>query len=73
MKLLFKISKLINNFKIIVFNILGNSGHIEEKDFQSDRENVLLFENNDDFPLLSDLDIAGHDPIDLNRPNKRRR
>lgn len=73
MKLLFKISKLIKHFEIIVFPFLGNSGHIQKKYFQSGRENVLPIENNDDFSLLSDLDIAGRDPIDLNRPNKRRR
>lgn len=73
MKLLFKISKLIKHFEIIVFPFLVNSGHIQKKYFQSGRENVLPIENNGDFPLLSDLDIAGHDPIDLNRPNKRRR
>lgn len=58
------------------FNFISFSetdSHIQNDNCQSDHENGLDIENDDDYPMMSDLDVADHDPNDMSRPRKIRR
>lgn len=59
---------------ILSLHFTETDNHITQSDnCQSDHENGLDIENDDDYPLMSDLDVADHDPNDMNRPRKIRR
>lgn len=58
--------------QILGVNRQNNSNDVQNNNFQSDHESVLDVEN-DDYPLISDLDVADHDPNDMGRPRKIKR
>lgn len=51
----------------------NKNNDVQTNNFQSDHEIVLDVENNDNYPLMSDLDAADHDPNDMGRPRKIKR
>lgn len=63
---------LIVFFKFLVL-FPETDSHIQNDNCQSDHENGLDIENDDDYPMMSDLDVADHDPNDMSRPRKIRR
>lgn len=58
---------------IFLLSPTETDSHIQNDNCQSDHENGLDIENDDDYPLMSDLDVADHDPNDMSRPRKIRR
>lgn len=55
------------------FFFADTDSHIQNDNCQSDHENGLDIENDDDYPMMSDLEVADHDPNDMSRPRKIRR
>lgn len=55
------------------FYIVEQENFLKNDNCTSDNENGVDIENNDDYPLMSDLDGADHDPNDMSRPRKIRR
>lgn len=51
----------------------NNNNDVQTNNFQSDHESILDVENNDDYPLMSDLDVADHDPNGMDRPRRIKR
>lgn len=59
------------DFFFFDLNFTDSDSHIQNDNCQSDHENGLDIENDDDYPMMSDLEVV--DPNDMNRPRKIRR
>lgn len=55
------------------FNFTEPESLLKNDNCVSDHENGVDIENDDDFPMMSDMDGVDHDPNDMSRPRKIRR